>query len=93
MIEGTTKSGFKFKYDDRILNDYELLEAIGEFDASSTKFQQVAALKRVLDYLLGENKDALMRHIASKNDGFKPLDIVQAEILEIIQASDKIKNS
>lgn len=93
MVEGKTKSGFEFKYDERILNDYGLLEAIGAFDESTGKIQQVAALKKMLDYLLGDNKDAFMEHIASKNDGFRPLDAIQAEMLEIISSSEKLKNS
>lgn len=93
MVEGKTKSGFAFKYDERILNDYGLLEAIGAFDESTGKVQQVTALKRMLDYLLGDNKDAFMEHIALKNNGFRPLDVIQTEILEIISSSEKLKNS
>ena len=93
MVEGKTKSGFNYKYDERILNDYGLLEAIGDFDASSQKIEQVTALKRIIDYLLGDNREAFLEHIASKNDGFRPLDVMQAEILEIINSSQQIKNS
>ena len=93
MVEGKTKSGFNYKYDERILNDYGLLEAIGDFDASSQKIEQVTALKRIIDYLLGENREAFLEHIAKKNDGFRPLDVMQAEILEIINSSQQIKNS
>ena len=93
MIEGVTKTGFKYKYDERILNDYGLLEAIGDFDSSSQKIEQVTALKRIIDYLLGENREAFLEHIAKKNDGFRPLDVMQGEILEIINASEQVKNS
>ena len=93
MVEGITKSGFKYKYDERILNDYGLLEAIGDFDSSSQKIEQVTALKRIIDYLLGDNREAFLEHIANKNDGFRPLDVMQAEILEIINSSQQIKNS
>ena len=93
MVEGKTKSGFNYKYDERILNDYGLLEAIGDFDASSQKIEQVTALKRIIDYLLGENREAFLEHIAKKNDGFRPLDVMQGEILEIINASEQVKNS
>ena len=93
MVEGKTKSGFNYKYDERILNDYGLLEAIGDFDASSQKIEQVTALKRIIDYLLGDNREAFLEHIAKQNDGFRPLDVMQAEILEIINSSQQVKNS
>ena len=67
--------------------------AIGDFDSSGQKIEQVAALKRIIDYLLGENREAFLEHIAKQNDGFRPLDVMQGEILEIINASEQVKNS
>jgi len=93
MIEGKTKSGYAFKYDERILNDYSLLEAIGRFDRAETKIEQVAALTDMLDYMLGDNKESLMEHIAAMNDGFRPVDKIQEELLEIVSMSKDLKNS
>ena len=93
MVEGKTKSGFEFKYDERILNDYDLLDAIGRFDNAETKMQSVGALAKIVDYILGDEKEKLMEHIASQNDGFKPIDKVQEEMLEIISKSNELKNS
>lgn len=93
MVKGKTKSGFKFEYDERILNDYELLEAIGKFDNAETKMQSVGALTKIVDYILGNNKESFMEHIASQNDGFRPVDKIQNEMLEIISASNELKNS
>lgn len=93
MIEGITKSGFKYKYDERILDDYSLVEAITAFDKSDNKMQQVSALTNIIDLLLGDTKDDLMIHIAANNEGFRPLAAVYNEVFEIISASKDLKNS
>lgn len=92
MVKGKTKSGFNFEYDERILNDYALLEAIAKFDGAETKMQSVGALTEIVDYILGDEKKRLMEHIASQNDGFRPVDKIQTEMLEIISKSNELKN-
>ena len=93
IVCGKTSTGFKFKYDDRILNDYRLLEAISAYDAAKTTIEQIGFMKTVLDFMLGEEKEKLMEHIEKKNDGFRPLQKIQAELLEMIAASKDLKNS
>ncbi len=93
MIEGKTKSGFEYSLDERALDDYILVEAIGDFDAAEKKTQQISALKKITDTLLGDNKNRLMEHIAAQNDGYRPIEKVYAEVYDIINESEKVKNS
>lgn len=93
LVCGTTTTGFEFKYDDRILNDYGLLEAISVYDSASNTIEQIVAIKDMLDLMLGKEKDQLLAHIADKNDGYRPLPKIQAELLEMIAASNDLKNS
>lgn len=93
MIEGKTKSGFEYSIDERALNDRDLLKAVRDFDAAESKIKQITALDKVISLLLRDNEDQLMEHIASLNDGYKPIDKVYAEVYEMINASEKIKNS
>lgn len=93
MVKGKTSTGFEFNYDERILDDYALLEAIGRFDESNSKVSQVKALTDMIDYILGESKQKFMEHIADKNDGFRPIEAMKDELVEIITASKNLKNS
>lgn len=92
MVEGTTSTGFKFKYDERILEDYRLLEVIGQFDETDSKVRQAKALKDMVDYIFGDAKAAFFEHIQSQNDGYMPIEKIQSEIIEIINASKDLKN-
>lgn len=93
MMNGKTRSGFEFTIDERSLDDYALLEAIGKFDAAGNKIQQASALTEIIDYLLGENKEAFMEHIKKNNDGFRPIEAVRDEILDMMTITQELKNS
>ena len=93
MVKGKTKSGFEYAYDERVLNDVDLMEAVSDFDAATSKMQQLSAVKKVADLLLGDAKEDLKAHLAEQNEGFKPFDKYYAEIYEIVNASKEIKNS
>ena len=92
MIEGKTKSGFKYSIDERILDDWNLVEAIGnsESDDASLVIRGMMDLSKLL---LGEQANALKKHIADKHDGFVPKDVMLNTMVEIVQSSREIKNS
>lgn len=92
MIEGKTKSGFKFKIDERILDDWSLVEAIALSDSNDAS-EQIYGLKRLYDIIIGAQNDALKKHIADKNDGFVPSTEVSNELVEIIKTARELKNS
>ena len=64
-IKGTTPSGFKFEISERRLNNYELLELLGEVDEGNGQ-----AFPKVLKLLFGEeSKPRLLRIICGKGTG------------------------
>lgn len=92
MINGKTKSGFKFAIDERILSDWRLVDAIGMSESEDAS-EQIRGVRDLMKLILGEQADALKKHIADQNDGFVPSDKVTALITEIITISREIKNS
>lgn len=91
MIEGKTKSGFKFKIDGRILDDWSLVEAIALSDSDDAS-EKICGLKRLYDIIVGDQGDALKKHIADKNDGYVPTEQLSALLVEIITTAREIKN-
>lgn len=84
-----TKSGFKFDFDDRILEDWRLVEAITDAD-SDDPVKILKGTRETIELLFGENKEKLMDHIAKKNDGYVPTDKIREELFDAIS---KAKNS
>lgn len=91
MIEGKTKSGFKFKIDERIKKDWRLIKAITDSrsDDANVKLKAVVTM---ITLVLGDQEELLMQHIMKKNDGYVPFEIMQSEITEIIQSIPDSKN-
>lgn len=92
MIKGKTSSGFEFAVDERILEDWSLVEAISMAD-SDDESEQIRGLMNLVKLVLGDQFDALKKHIADRNDGYVPSPEVSATIVEIIKTSREIKNS
>lgn len=91
MIEGKTSTGFKFSYDERLLTDWRIMEAISTAD-SPDNIKMVKGTTDLINFLLGDNKDGLMKHIKKSNDGFIPVDKLRKELFEILGASKESKN-
>ena len=91
MIEGKTKSGFEFEIDERILTDWRLIDAIG-LSESTDASEQIRGVRDLAKLVLGEQADALKKHIADKNNGFIPVDKMTDAITEIITISKELKN-
>ena len=92
MIEGKTRTGFKYKIDERVANDWRLLDAMRKV-INGGLMEKVAAVADMIDFLLGENKEKLMEHIAANNDGFMPSDKLEEELFDIIKGARETKNS
>lgn len=86
MIRGKTKSGFKFKINERVLNDYELIELLAEVE------ENPLLVTKVLTTVLGDDKQRLIEHVREE-DGIVPVDAMMEEIAEIFNASNEGKNS
>lgn len=91
-MKGKTKSGFKFDIDERIVDDWRLIDAIGMAESSDAG-EQFKGTRLVVDLLFGDQKDALMEFIKSKNDGYVPAIEVTNAVAEVISAVKELKNS
>lgn len=92
MIEGKTKSGFKYRIDERVLDDWRLIEAIRDSDSEDGS-AAIRGMVNISNLLLGDQADALKKHIADRNDGFIPKDVMVNTMIEIVQSSKELKNS
>lgn len=90
-MEGKTKSGYKYKFDERILSDWRLIQAISDSESADASVQ-IKGTTALVDLIFAEDKQRLLDHIAKKNDGFCPVDAVTREVTEIIQSVNALKN-
>lgn len=87
MIKGTTKSGFSYQISKERLNNYELMEAIGELD------EKPLLISKVVNMLLGKEQTAELKDHLRTEEGFVPNDLISDEITEIFQNQSEVKNS
>ena len=92
MLEGKTKNGFKFAIDERILDDWRLLKFVA-LTESKDPSEQVRGASQLVELLLGDKEDDLMKFIAKKNGGFIPATAVTDIITEILTSVRELKNS
>jgi hypothetical protein len=91
-MKGTTKSGFKFNIDERIVDDWRLIDAIAMAE-SDDPGEQIKGSRAVADLLLGKEKESLIKFLQDKNDGFVPALAMTSTIAEIMTAIREVKNS
>jgi hypothetical protein len=88
MLKGTTESGFKFKIDERIADDLELLEDIARADKDVTVFPAV------LERVLGEKQKAALYDHIRKEHGYVSTQATVDMFTEIMNlAGEATKNS
>lgn len=86
-MKGKTKSGFEYKISKERLDNYELLEAIGELEINPL------ILSKIVIMLLGKKQtEALKDHLRTE-DGFVPAEKMTKEITEIFESQSSTKNS
>lgn len=88
MIKGKTSSGFRFEISKDVINDYELVENLGELEDNPL------ILGKIVRQILGKEQTSKLKdHIRNKN-GIVPTDKMTKEIIEIFQNSgEETKNS
>lgn len=87
MIKGKTNSGFEYKIPEENLNNYELIEILGEME------ENPLLLAKAINLLLGkEQANKLKEHIRIES-GTVPTDKISEEIMEIFQSQQETKNS
>lgn len=85
MIKGKTKSGFKFELDEEVLNDYEIIELLGDVEENPLLFPKV--VKRIL----GDGQTtALKNHVRDEN-GRVNAEKMTAEVTEIFESQNQLK--
>lgn len=89
----TTKTGFKFDVDERIFTDYRFVDAVAEASDPDDKVGELRATTKLVDLVFGDKKKAFMDHIAKKNDGFIPAEVVNNELQYVITEYNALKNS
>ena len=86
MIQGITKTGFNFKIEDAVLNDYELLELFAEVD------ENPLLVPKLVKMILGEKqKNELIEHVRNK-DGIAEVNKIAMELESILTSSAETKN-
>ena len=88
MIKGKTQTGFEYELNEKVLNNYELVENIAEIE------ENPLAITTIVKQLLGKaGTKRLKEHIREEN-GNVTTDKMQKEIVDIFQNSGKeTKNS
>lgn len=88
MIKGKTQTGFEYELNEKVLNNYELVENIAEIE------ENPLAITTIVKQLLGKDgTERLKEHIRDEN-GIVTTDRMMKEIVDIFQNSGKeTKNS
>lgn len=88
MIEGKTKSKFKFVINEDDINDMRFIDKLTQL-----KKGDFTALSELTDMLFGEEqKNKLYDHIAKNNNGKVKIDALANEINDVLTYQDETKN-
>lgn len=82
-----TKSGFECELSTKRLDNYELLELIGEVD------ENPLLLTKILKMLLSEKDINNLKEHLRNEDGIVPIEKMMEEIQDVFQSKDELKNS
>ncbi|MBR1689399.1 MAG: hypothetical protein IJ713_01335 [Oscillibacter sp.] len=91
VTEGTTSTGFAYRFDTERLDDMRFVDVLAELvDPDTPEFEQLIACSQLLTMMLGrEQKQALYAHVAERNGGRAPVAAVQTELGEIMGNAGK----
>lgn len=85
MIKGTTKTGFNYEINQKMLENYELVEKLGKLEKNPL------ILPEILEMILGEQVPLLKEHVRDK-DGIVNITDINNEIADIFANSNQLKN-
>lgn len=87
MIKGKTETGFAYQIAEENLDNYELVETLGEME------ENPLMISKVINLLLGkEQKENLKEHVRAEN-GIVSSEKMGDEIKGIFESVNKAKNS
>lgn len=87
MITGKTESGFEFKIEDEVFDDYELLEILHKVDSGD-----YGLITEMVDKLLGEEQKEKLKEYAKNENGRVQTSVILKEVMDIFKVSKKGKN-
>lgn len=87
MLTGTTKSGFEFKIDEEILDDYDFLELLCKIDEGETTL----IIKMVNSFLGEEQKERLKNHVRTQKGRVSSKRLLE-EVMDIFNSTKEGKN-
>lgn len=85
-LTGRTKSGFYYSISKKNLNNYELVETLGNLEDNPLNFP------KVLKLLLGKEQTEKLKNHLRDEDGIVDSDKMALEIKDIFQAQKRLKN-
>lgn len=95
MRTGTTRSGFRYEFDEARADDARFVDLIvTATDKGKAEFEKLSATVKIIEMLLGkEQKEALYEHIGRNHDGRVPFADLEKALVEIMQGGgDAVKN-
>lgn len=87
MLKGKTSTGFSYQISEERLNNYELLEAIGQLEDNPL------VLAKVIQLLLGPDLAKKLKDHVRTASGIVPADRITDEVKEIFGSQKKLKKS
>lgn len=87
MIEGKTKSGFKYEIHKARLENYELIESLSEVD------ENPLLLPKTVNLLLGKEQTNKLKEHLRDDEGLVSTEKLTNEIMDIFQNQAETKNS
>lgn len=87
MLEGKTASGFDYKIPEDNLNNYELVEVLGEME------ENPLLIAKTVNLLLGKEQAKELKDHLRTDGGTVPTDKMSEEIMEIFESQKETKNS
>lgn len=84
MVSGKTSTGFEFKVNEKVLNDWRFVTAIADSDSEdeTRAMQGVTQMVRLL--LDKKSEQALIKHVEDE-DGIANIDAMMVEIRDIFK--------
>lgn len=88
MVKGKTKTGFKYEINEALKNDAEFLELFAKMSEGDSVY-----LFKMIERLLGSEQKAKLYEHCRAEDGTVPLDVLTAELLDIIAQLGKAEET
>lgn len=89
----STKTGFKFELDERIIDDWRVVKAMGRADNTDDPTEMLAGTIELVGLIFGKDEERLVTHIMKKNDGYAPMEALKDELLSVFDKAKSVKNS